>query len=80
MHWDTVLWLKPKWLWKRCKHIVPPPEQLFSLVSEVYTTFGPLLDASTRLPLFNTQAWKDAANILKAIKAGLLLDPPGIAL
>ena len=79
-HWDTVLRLKPKWLWKRCKRIVPPPEQLFSLVSEVYTTFGPLLDASTRLPLLNAQAWKDAANILKAIKAGLLSDPPGIAL
>jgi len=78
--WDDVLRFKATWLWKRCRRTVPPPEQLYPLVKEVYTTFGPLLDAKTQKPLFNSRAWKDAGNILKAIQAGFLSDPPGIAL
>jgi hypothetical protein len=38
------------------------------------------LDSKSRKPLFNRQAWKDALNVLKAIQAGLLSDPPGIPL
>jgi hypothetical protein len=68
------------WLWKRCKRAIPPPEELYSLVKEVYITFGPLHDSKTQKPLFNTHAWKDAGNVLKAIQAGLLSDPPGIPL
>jgi len=78
--WAEMLQFNAKWLWKRCKRIIPPPEQLYPLVKEVYTTFGPLLDAKTRKPLFNSRAWKDAGNVLKAIRAGLLSDPPGIPL
>jgi hypothetical protein len=78
--WDDVLRFKPRWLWKHCKRTIPPPEELYALVKEVYTTFGPLLDAKTRQPLFNARAWKDAGNVLKAIQAGLLSDPPGIPL
>ena len=78
--WEHVLQSKPKWLWKRCKRVVPPPEELYPAVKEVYTVYGPLLDSATKKPLFNTHAWKDASNVLKAIKAGLLSDPPGIAL
>ena len=51
--WDEVLRFKASWLWRRCKRTIPPPEQLYPLVKEVYTTFGPLLDAKTRQPLFN---------------------------
>jgi hypothetical protein len=78
--WAEMLQFNAKWLWKRCKRIIPPPELLYPLVKEVYTTFGPLLDAKTRKPLFNSRAWKDAGNVLKAIRAGLLSDPPGIPL
>ena len=78
--WNDVLWTKATWLWKHCKRTIPPPEQLYPAVKEVYTTFGPLLDAKTRQPLFNSRAWKDAGNVLKAIKMGLLSDPPGIPL
>jgi hypothetical protein len=53
---------------------------LYPLVKEVYSTFGPFLDAKTKQPLFNIRAWKDASNVLKAIQAGLLSDPPGIPL
>jgi len=78
--WDDVLWYNATWLWKHCKRTIPPPEELYPLVKEVFATFGPLLDAKTRQPLFNSRAWRDAGNVLKAIKAGLLSDPPGIAL
>src|SRR5262245_17232207 len=76
--WENVLQYNAKWLWKRCKYIVPPPELLYPAVKEVYITYGPLLDSKTKQPLFNNQAWKDAGNVLKAIKTGLLSDPPGI--
>jgi hypothetical protein len=78
--WGEMLQFNAKWLWKHCKRIIPPPELLYPLVKEVYTTFGPLLDAKTRKPLFNSHVWKDADNVLMAIQAGLLSDPPGIPL
>ncbi len=78
--WDEVLLLNAKWLWKHCKCVIPPPEQLYPLVKEVFTIYGPLLDAKTQKPLFNSRAWKDASNVLKVIKAGLLSDPPGVPL
>lgn len=58
----------------------PPPEQLYPLVAEVYRTFGPLLDATTKAPLFNDRAYKDANNALKLIQAGLLSDPLDVPL
>ncbi len=78
--WDDVLRFNASWLWKHCKRIIPPPEQLYPVVKEVYAAFGCLLDAKTKQPLFNSRAWRDAGNVLKAIKAGLLSDPPGVPL
>jgi hypothetical protein len=78
--WEDVLRFNASWLWKHCKRIIPPPEQLYPLVKDVYAAFGSLLDAKTKQPLFNSRAWKDAGNVLKAIKAGFLSDPPGIPL
>jgi hypothetical protein len=80
LSWDSVLLFNARWLWKHCKRIIPPPEQLYPAVREVYKTFGPLLDTSTNTPLFNKRAWKDAGNILKSIHAGLLSDPLGVPL
>lgn len=77
---EETLRMNPKWLWKRCKRVVPPPEILYPAVEEVYKTYGPLLDAATSTPLFNRQAWKDAKNILKSIQLGLLSDPPDVPL
>ena len=78
--WDEKLRYNARWLWKHCKRTVPPPDQLYPAVKEVFMTFGPMLDSKTNKPLFNSQAWKDAGNILKAIQAGLLSDPPGVPL
>jgi hypothetical protein len=78
--WDNVLQFQAQWLWKWCKWVIPPPEFLYPLIKEVYSVFGPLLDSTTKKPLFNAQAWKDTGNVLKAMQAGLLSDPPGIPL
>ncbi|KAG8932761.1 hypothetical protein FRC00_014144 [Tulasnella sp. 408] len=78
--WERQLRINPTWLWKRCKRIIPPPEQLLPTVQKVFTTYGPLKDAKTGLPLFNSAAWNAAKNALKLIKNGYLSDPPGIPL
>ncbi|CAK5267877.1 unnamed protein product, partial [Mycena citricolor] len=78
--WDDLLFRNAAWLWKRCKRIIPPPEELYALVSEVFRVFGPLKDATTGLPLFNSAAWAVAKNILELIRKGFVSDPPSIAL
>ncbi|KAF8174192.1 hypothetical protein K438DRAFT_1771787 [Mycena galopus ATCC 62051] len=78
--WDELLRKRPAWLLRRCKHIIPPPEQLHGDVAEVFRTFGSLKDANTGLPLFNHAAWAIAKNVLELIAKGYLSDPPGIPL
>lgn len=78
--WEEKLRLDPKWLWKRCKRVIPPPNIIFPLVADVYKTYGPLRDAKTGAPLFNENAWKASRNVLDLIHHGFLSDPPGIAL
>ncbi|KAJ6546376.1 hypothetical protein B0H10DRAFT_2243630 [Mycena sp. CBHHK59/15] len=68
------------WLWRRCKRIIPPPEELYPLVAKVFEIFGHLKDAKTGLPLFNSAAWAVAKNVLELIQKGFLSDPPGISL
>jgi hypothetical protein len=46
----------------------------------VFHTYGPLKDAKTGMPLFNTAAWHVAKNILSMIQLGYISDPPGIPL
>ncbi|KAG6826161.1 hypothetical protein H0H92_000919 [Tricholoma furcatifolium] len=77
---NDILFTRPKWLLKRCKRIIPPAEQLFPLVKNVFETYGPLRDAKSGLPLFNSAAWAVSKNILLLIQKGHLSDPPGIAL
>lgn len=78
--WDERLQKDAPWLWARCKRVIPPPEQLFLEVAEVYKTFGPLKDAKTNVPLFNDTAWKASRNALKLIEQGFLSDPPDVPL
>ena len=58
--------------------VVPPPEQLFDIVSALFHDYGLLKDAQTSIPLFN--AYKTVKNILELIKKGYISDPPGISL
>jgi len=80
LSWDDKLKYHPKWLWRRVRRIIPPPEELYPLLSAVIKLYGPLEDATTGQPLFNAAAWKSAKNLLKLVQQGYLSDPPGIPL
>jgi hypothetical protein len=78
--WERMLRHSAPWVWHLCKKIIPLPEELYPLVSNVFRTFGPLKDATTGLPLFNTAAWAVAKNVLDLIRNDFVSDPPGIPL
>ena len=70
----------PKWVLRRVRRHVPPPEILLARVSAVLKTFGPLKDAQTGAPLFNTAAWDITKNVLENIRRGYYSDPPNVQL
>jgi len=78
--WAMIYYQRTAWVKRHCKRIIPPPELLLHLVAKVFCTYGPLKDAKTGLPLFNTAAWGVAKHILELISKGYVSDPPGIAL
>ncbi|EDR06924.1 uncharacterized protein LACBIDRAFT_328290 [Laccaria bicolor S238N-H82] len=78
--WDEKFKFQPKSLWKLVRRYIPPPEQLYDLVENIFKTYGPLKDSIAGQPLFSPTAWKSAWNVLKVIQAGYLSDPPGIPL
>lgn len=80
LSWDALLAQKPDWVLSRCKRIIPPAEILYPLVSDVFQTFGPLKDAKSGAPLFNSAAWAVAKNILELARKGFISDPPDIPL
>ncbi|KAF6750676.1 hypothetical protein DFP72DRAFT_817488, partial [Ephemerocybe angulata] len=77
---EQLLASNPDWVQKHSRRYVPPAEELFPLVEEVFRTYGPLQDAATKEPLFGPKQWKTASQILDLIREGYLSDPPGIAL
>ncbi|KAF7776631.1 hypothetical protein Agabi119p4_5024 [Agaricus bisporus var. burnettii] len=71
----------PEWIRKRCRHTIPPPHILYPLVRKVFSTYGPIVDPTTKQPLFSSNSqWKMARNILELIRRGFVSDPPGISL
>lgn len=43
--WETAVRLTPKWVWRHCKRLIPPPELLYPQVAGVFQTYGPIQDA-----------------------------------
>ncbi|KAG6825492.1 hypothetical protein H0H92_003568 [Tricholoma furcatifolium] len=80
LSWNDILITRPDWLLRRCKRIIPPAEHLFPVIKKVFNTLGPLKDAKSGLPLFNSAAWAVTKNILLLISRGHLSDPPNIPL
>jgi hypothetical protein len=78
--WEEAVDRFPDWLWQRVKRAVPPPDQLYPVVKELFDTYGPLKCARTGHSLFSRQNWEQAANVLVCIKDGYVSDPPGIRL
>ena len=80
MTFDDLVRQRPSWVWRRCKRIIPPPEELYPLVHKVFNVYGSLKDAKTGATLFNTSAWHAAKNILTLIHDGNVSDPPDVPL
>lgn len=55
---------------------VPSPRILYWRVRAVYVMYGKMNDSKTQKPLFNSNAWKKANNVLKDILQGYYSDPP----
>jgi len=62
----------------RVPRIVLPPSKLYWRVRAVYELYGPMLDAKTKVPLFNKAAWKKVNNVLREILAGNASGPCGM--
>jgi len=77
---EQLLLSRPLWVPRRCRRVIPPPEELYPLIKKLFSVWGSLKDAKTHLPLFNAQNWKTAKQILELIREGFVSDPPGIPL
>lgn len=71
---------RSSWVWRRCKRVIPPPEELYSHVEKVFLTYGPLRDEKTKKPLFSPHNWHAARQILELVRTGSLSDPPNFPL
>jgi len=77
---EQLLVTRPAWVWKRCKRVIPPPEELYPLIEKLFLSYGPLKDCLTQQPLFNRHNWHAAKQILELVRQGFISDPPGIPL
>lgn len=78
--WERLLLHRPKWLLRRVRRYVPSPDELYSIVKQLFDTLGPLPCNTTNRPLFDKQSKKYADNVLKYIQTGYVSDPDGIPL
>ena len=78
--WDYMLTKNPAWVLRRCRRTVPQPEDLYPVVQNLFAEYGPLECDTTKKPLFDHETWKQARNVLKAIRMGEVSDPPEIPL
>jgi hypothetical protein len=53
---EAMLYYDVDYCCVRVPHIVLPPSKLYWPVCAVYEMYGPMLDAKTKLPLFNKAA------------------------
>jgi len=76
---EAMLYYDVDYFCVRVPRIVLPPSKLYWRVCAVYEMYGPILDAKTKMPLFNKAVWKKANNVLKEILAGNASNPCGMA-
>ncbi|KIO21104.1 hypothetical protein M407DRAFT_10559 [Tulasnella calospora MUT 4182] len=77
---DDMLRRNPEWVLRRVRRVIPPAEVLYPRVKGVLEMFGPMLDAATQKPLFNSAAEEKALHVLEAVYRGWVSDVPGVAL
>jgi hypothetical protein len=59
--------------------VIPPAEELYPVVKNLFTLYGPLKCKKTGKPLFDNEAWKQSKSVLKTILSGHVSDPPGFS-
>ncbi|KAI7848068.1 hypothetical protein BDC45DRAFT_575247 [Circinella umbellata] len=78
--WKQEMERNSDWLLKRVKRVVPPPQELIPIVPKLFENYGPLECSKTGHTQFTRANWKQAANVLEAIRLGHVSDPPGLSL
>ncbi|KAI9341092.1 hypothetical protein BD770DRAFT_399300 [Pilaira anomala] len=75
--WNTKLLSDPEYVFKRVKIYIPPAEELYPLVDELFKSYGDSICIKTGRPLFDEDARKDAAAVLEEIRLGHVSDLKG---
>lgn len=80
MTFDQLVRKDSKFVWRHCKRLIPEPDEVHPRYMKVIRQYGPLLDATTKLPVLNAAGYRAAKNVGELILNGYLSDPPDIAL
>ena len=78
--WAEVLFRRSRWLNKRVRRFIPPPDVLVDRLNAVFAEFQGVVDATTGSPLFTPQAVKAFKAVLKLAESGAVSDRPGMPL
>ena len=78
--WAEVLFRRSRWLNRRVRRFIPPPDVLVDRLQAVYTEFRGIVDATTGSPLFTPQADKAFKAVIKLAQSGAVSDHPGVPL
>jgi hypothetical protein len=75
-----VLRVHSAWVLRRVRRIIPSGDVVAPRLERVFNTFGYLVDAKTKAPLFNRAAWHAAKEAIRTVRSGWLEDPIGVPL
>lgn len=78
MTWDYAIRSCSEWLWKRVRRYIPKKDLLYKLLKELFDCWGPIICSTSKIPLFDDDAWKKANSILHNVQMGWLADLDGI--
>ena len=72
--WPEVLFRRARWLNKRVRRFIPPPDVLVPRMKAVFSEFENIVDATTGSPLFTPLAIKAYKAVLKLAECGAVSD------
>lgn len=78
--WNRVLAFNFKYIAKRVRRKIPPPDLLYLRIKRTFDFFANQKDSKTGKPLFNEEAKRKAKLVLELVKSGYLSDPHGYCL
>lgn len=78
--WAEVLFRRTRWLNKRVRRFIPPPEVLVPRLEAVFEEFSNVPDATTGEQRFTPAAIKASKAVIKLAKTGVISDHPNTPL